>query len=848
MRNIYRNRTLVTAAFVVIALWLGMTAPPFIQLTRLDTSMLTVHLLMELFAIIIASLIVVVSWHTFDAREARSVNVLIFGFMVVAVCDTVHALTYEGMPSFLAPSSTVRAIFFWLMGRTFEVFTLALVAAQWTPPFSRRFWFLAGLVVSGFLIWFGSFALDAFPVTFIKGKGVTAFKADFEYGLCVLNLLVASLFYMRAQKSGLARDYLLALSSFVMGAGEIMFTAYVAPSDFQNIYGHSFKLVAYALLYWATFVTSVRTPFEDVRTSESRLRSSEERIRSLSNNLPSSVVYQILQEKDGALRFLHISEAAEKIYGVKSEDILQDPNRLYELFDPDDREVLTTAKIASAENMTCIDVQLRLRPVGGGMRWIHINSAPRRMADGRLIWDGVHTDVTERKLAEEEIARLGFYDSLTGLPNRRLLMDRLVQTLNASSRSTRCGALLFLDLDNFKDFNDTLGHDKGDELLKQVAGRLKENVRGLDTVSRFGGDEFVVMLVDLSENINDAATEAKTVAEKFLNDLRVPFSLGGQQRFITLSIGISMFGDKPTSIDELMKSADLAMYRAKAAGRNSLQFFDPEMQITASDRAALETDLRRAIEDKQFNLYYQPLIEANEIVGAEALVRWLHPEKGMIPPLKFIDIAEKTGMIVPLGKWVMETACEQLNLWAQDPVTERLTISVNVSAREFRQPEFSAQALEILERTGVDPHKLKIELTESVLVDDVESIITKMMVLQVRGVKFSLDDFGTGYSSLTYLKRLPLSVLKIDQSFVRDILIDPDDAAIACTVIALGQALRLAIVAEGVETESQMSFLVEHGCTAFQGYLFCRPLPIREFEDYLLRCSNRNSAIDFTNA
>ena len=840
----YRQRTLMAAGLTLIALWLGMAAPPFTKLAQLDTSMLTVHLLMELFAIIIAMLIVVVSWHTFDTRQARSANILICGFMVVAACDIAHALTYEGMPSFLAPSSTPRAIFFWLMGRTFEVLTLAVVAIQWTPPFSRRFCALAGLAVSGFLIWLGSYHIDTFPVTFIKGQGVTPFKAIYEYVLCALNVLVALLFWVRAQISALARDYLMALSSFVMGAGEIMFTAYVAPSDFQNIYGHAFKLIAYALLYWATFVTSVRAPFEDVRSSENRLRESEERIRSLSNNLPKTVVYQVLQERDGTMRFLHISESAEKLYGVSSKDIIRDSSQLYRLVVPEDIEKLVVAKNISAQNLTPIEQSLRFRLGDGVLRWIHISSAPRRLADGHLIWDGVLTDITEAKLAEEEIARLGLYDGLTGLPNRRLLMDRLGQALTSSSRSSCCGALLFLDLDNFKDFNDTLGHDKGDELLKQVAARLMGNVRGHDTVSRFGGDEFVVMLVDLSSNIDEAASEARTVAEKFLASLRVPFSLSGQQRFITMSIGISLFGDKPTSIDEMMKSADLAMYRAKATGRNALRFFDPEMQVTASERASLEADLHHAIESGQFVLYYQPQIEDRRITGAEALVRWMHPDKGMIPPVRFIDLAEQTGMIVPLGKWVLETVCHQLRLWAQNPATEMLTVSVNVSAREFRQPEFSTQVIEILERSGVDPHKLKIELTESVLVEDVESIITKMMTLQVRGVRFSLDDFGTGYSSLTYLKRLPLSLLKIDQSFVRDILVDSNDAAIARTVIALGKSLGLAVIAEGVETEGQRDFLLQHGCNAFQGYLFCRPLPIDQFEQYLLRCIETKIVID----
>jgi diguanylate cyclase (GGDEF)-like protein/PAS domain S-box-containing protein len=831
------RRTLAAAFLAVFAVAIAMAAPPFVSLDPFQTSMLTFHLVMELFAIIIAVLIVVVTWHTFDAKGASSVNVLICGFMIVAVCDLVHALTYDGMPNVLGPSNTSRAIFFWFMGRSFEVLTLALIAVQWIPPFSRWFWAAAGLGSSALLVWFGSYQLDLFPRTFISGLGVTPFKADYEYALCASNILVAFLFWRRAQISALARDYLMALSCFVMGVGEIMFTAYVAPSDFQNIYGHGFKLVAYGLLYWATFVTSMRQPFEDVRSSENRLRESEERIRSISDNLPNSVLYQLVQEPDGTMKFLHVSESSRQVYGLSPQEIIHDPNRLYALIEPEDMAMLVATRQQAGSRQEAIEMDFRLKHKDGTLRWIRASSAPRKMADGRVVWDGVNTDVTDRKSAQDQIARLGFYDVLTGLPNRRLLMDQLGQALTASNRSGRFGALFFLDLDNFKDLNDTLGHHKGDELLKQVALRLAGHVDSQDTVSRFGGDEFAVLLVGLSENMNEAATQARAVAEKFLSSLRLPFDLQGERRHTTLSIGISLFGDRPTSVDQMMKNADLAMYRAKSAGRNGLCFYDPEMQIAATERATMEADLHKGIESRQFVLHFQPVLDADQVTGVEALVRWAHPEKGMISPAKFIGVAEQSGLIVPLGHWVLESACLQLVKWAQDPSTQALTMAVNVSVRQFRQADFARQVLETLESTGANPRRLKLELTESLLVDDVESIIGKMMTLQFQGVSFSLDDFGTGYSSLSNLKRLPLSALKIDQSFVRDILVDPNDAAIARTVIALAQSLRLAVIAEGVESEGQRDFLEQHGCTGYQGYLFCRPLPLEELEVYLTRRS-----------
>jgi diguanylate cyclase (GGDEF)-like protein/PAS domain S-box-containing protein len=446
------------------------------------------------------------------------------------------------------------------------------------------------------------------------------------------------------------------------------------------------------------------------------------------------------------------------------------------------------------------------------------------------------TDITLRKTAEEEIRSLAFYDPLTRLPNRRLLLDRLQQAMASSARSEKQGALLFIDLDKFKTLNDTLGHDMGDLLLQQVAERLSSCVREGDTVARLGGDEFVVMLEDLSENTQEAATRTEIVGEKILDSLNQTYQLAGHQHRSTPSIGVTLFSDHQETMDELMKRADMAMYQAKAAGRNTLRFFDPDMQAAVTLRAAMEEDLRKAVVEKQFVLHYQPQVDSSgKVVGAEALVRWEHPERGMVSPAEFIPLAEETGLILPLGHWVLEMACVQLALWAARQETSHLTLAVNVSARQFSLPNLPEQVLAMVEHTGALPARLKLELTESLLLENAEDIIAKMTVLKARGVGFSMDDFGTGYSSLSYLKRLPLDQLKIDQSFVRDVLTDPNDAAIARTVIALGQSLGLAVIAEGVETEGQMEFLARHGCLAYQGYLFSRPLPIEGFDAFVRR-------------
>ncbi|MEO6292850.1 MAG: EAL domain-containing protein [Burkholderiaceae bacterium] len=471
----------------------------------------------------------------------------------------------------------------------------------------------------------------------------------------------------------------------------------------------------------------------------------------------------------------------------------------------------------------------------GGVHYVCVSGDPVFDAVGTFTgYCGIGTDITARKAAEAEIMLLAFYDPLTQLPNRRLLQDRLRIAMASGARSRCHGALFFIDLDHFKVLNDTLGHGMGDQLLQQVAQRLVVCLREGDTVARLGGDEFVVMLEGLSENREEAATQTKTVGEKILATLSQPYLLAGYDIRSTPSMGITLFSGHQTAIEELLKQADLAMYQAKAVGRNTLRFFDPEMQAVATHHATMEADLREALRQQQFILYYQPQVAGDgRLTGAEALVRWLHPQRGLVSPAAFIPLAEETGLILPLGHWVLETACAQLATWAVQPDTTDLTLAVNVSASQLHQADFVDQVLAVLARTGANPHRLKLELTESLLVSHVEKTIVKMTALKAHGVGFSLDDFGTGYSSLSYLKRLPLDQLKIDQSFIKDILIDPNDAAIARMVIVLAESLGLPVIGEGVETEAQRDFLANLGCHAYQGYLFGRPLPLDEFEAFV---------------
>ena len=570
------------------------------------------------------------------------------------------------------------------------------------------------------------------------------------------------------------------------------------------------------------------TDITERKRMEEVLRTSEERYRNFVKDLPIGIVVT----QNGLIKY--VNQATADMSGYTRSELLE--HAFMPLVDEPDRPRVTElhGRRMRGEESESSYVMGVMRKDGVVRQWqVYVSNVEW---EGKTSGLGSFVDITERQAAQDEIEQLAFYDPLTHLPNRRLLMDRLQQSLASSARSAGYGALLFLDLDHFKTLNDTLGHDTGDLLLVQVAQRLSNCVRLGDTVARLGGDEFVLLLEGLSEHPEVAATQAENIGEKVLQVLNQPYHLADFEHHSTASIGITLISGHQLPAEELMKQADLAMYQSKSANRNTLRFFDPMMQAVVSERASLEIELREAVKRLQFVLYLQPqVVGEGRVTGAEALVRWLHPQRGMVPPGEFIALAEETGLILPLGLWILEAACTQLAQWASRPDTEHLTLSVNISAKQLHQSDFVEQLLAVLGRTGANPCRLKLELTESLLVSNVEDSIAKMAALKAHGVGFSLDDFGTGFSSLAYLKRLPLDQLKIDQTFVRDILTDPNDAAIAKMVIILAESLGLSVIAEGVEMEAQCSFLARQGCFAYQGYLFSRPLPIEAFEAFIRR-------------
>jgi diguanylate cyclase (GGDEF)-like protein/PAS domain S-box-containing protein len=591
------------------------------------------------------------------------------------------------------------------------------------------------------------------------------------------------------------------------------------------------------------FLQTIKIPFTVAETGETAVlgvcmditerKRADENIREqaeLLDNAQDAIYVEDLQR-----RLRYWNKGAERLYGWTSEEVI---GRLStDIFHDHTSEM--SSRVASVlkdrvwvgevvqrrRDGSTLDVESRVSLVKGQ------DDQPRSILF-------INTDITKRKSAEAKMERLAFYDTLTELPNRQLLRERLDRALTAAARQKTAGAVLFIDLDDFKSLNDTLGHHIGDLLLQQVATRLTSSTRKTDTVARLGGDEFVVLLEGLSADTQTAAATAKLVGDKILAAFQQPFKLKVHESESTASIGITLFTGLSDTADDLLKQADLAMYRAKSKGRNTLSFFDPEMQTYVSSRAALRADLRRAVQNNELELFYQPQVNRDgQVISAEALLRWRHPQRGMVPPNEFIPLAEDAGLIVDLGRWVLETACAQLSEWATNPSMEHLSIALNVSLRQLLDLHFVKLVLEALRKSGANPRKLKLELTESSMLEKLEDTIAKMEALKAFGIEFSVDDFGTGYSSLSHLKRLPLDQLKVDRAFVKDLLINDKDASIVRTIITLGQNLNLTVIAEGVETEAQRDFLERAGCYLYQGFLFSPALTSSKFAAFAVGAS-----------
>ena len=808
----------------VLAFAVAMALPPFSMFSDRDAAMLELHLLLELFAVIVAILIAVVSWHDLKHSRTPESGILLAGFTVVALLDLVHALTYDGMPRLVVDSSTPRAIFFWLCGRTVVLLTLLLVAVRVRVALSRHAWMAIAALLGAALFWLGTWGLDRVPATFVPGSGVTAFKRNYEYGLCLGYVALAGLFVWRATPESQRRHFAFASSCLAMALGEIVFSNYKAPSDFLNIFGHAFKILSYAILYENVFVAAIRLPYEQLQESEARFRA----LTALSADW--------YWEQDRHFRFTQFSEG---MTAPRLKDMLGRP-----LWDG-----IPVLGVSEAQWQAHRTVLQRHEPFRDFIYQIEVAPGQVRVhsASGSPVFDeqgeftgyrGVGSDITARVTAERQIEFLSYHDPLTGLPNHLLLQDRFAQIRDYATHSHTKVALLYLDLDKFKSINDSLGHEAGDTLLRQAAQRLTACVNDGATVSRQGGDEFSILVPELLH-----ADDISALATRIMERLQQPFVLRGQEISTSASMGVAIFPDDGGELETLRKKADVAMYQAKEVGRNTFRFFDATMNVEAAEHLRLRNGLRQALEGNQFELHYQPQIDlrSGAVTGVEALLRWRHPELGPVSPARFIPVAEDSGLIVPIGAWVLSQACRQAQAW-QRAGLPALTMAVNLSAVQFKRGDVEQSVLRALEDSGLSPTRLELELTESILIQNAEAVLASVKRLKQQGVTLSIDDFGTGYSSLSYLKRFDVDKLKIDQSFVRELCGNADDAAIVRAVIQMARSLNLTTIAEGVETRETAERLREFGCDEAQGYHFARPMPAAELEAYLRQTLGRTVA------
>jgi diguanylate cyclase (GGDEF)-like protein/PAS domain S-box-containing protein len=552
------------------------------------------------------------------------------------------------------------------------------------------------------------------------------------------------------------------------------------------------------------------------KKTDTQLRESREQFEQLANNIP-----EIFWITDAARqKSIFISPACAQVLGYDAQTLSANPRLLIKAIHPDDRRAVFEARRRIGEDV--YDQTYRIVRPDQSIRWVQDRAFPVRDELGRVYrYAGIAEDITEWKAAEERLERLAHYDVLSGLPNRALFHDRLSQAIAHAGRHHWLLSVMFIDMDNFKKINDTLGHDCGDKLLQQVAGRLYRAVRAEDTVGRLGGDEFAVVL-----NALDHGEDANRVAQKIMAAFDEPFQIDQTELHVTVSIGITVYPDDGVDPGTLLKHADVAMYSAKAAGRNAFKFYSADMNAKAFDQLSVENSLRRALARNEFELHYQPKasVVTGALTGLEALLRWRHADRGMVSPVEFIPMLEDTGLILQVGEWVLEAVCSQLNEWASVGITG-VCVAINLSARQFASKDLAQRFEAILDFYQVDPRCIELEITESALMTDPEAARRMLDYLKALGVRLAIDDFGTGYSSLAYLKRFPIDTLKIDASFVRDVTTDADDAIIARTVIAMAHNMRLTVVAEGVETAEQLAFLAEHGCDQYQGYYLSRPRP-----------------------
>ncbi len=823
LRNISIIVGLMFIAMIMIAL-----LPPIIEARGLK-DYLPLHSALETVSIIISMLIFVVGWNSYSNRLPANIVLLSTVFFGVAILDFSHVISYAGMPDFVTPSSPDKGIDFWLAARALS--SIGLISFLFFPVYSLSSKLYNYLLLGAILVfisivhWLVLFQYDVIGDLFFRqGEGLTPLKVYTEYIIIALNLITAIILFLRMRTPQPYYASALFGAICIMALGEFFFTFYAEVTDVYNIFGHIYKAIAYLFIYRAIFVTTVEKPYKELEESQEQLRNKNQLLNSIIDNIPHMIFLKSASE----LRYVLFNKGGEKLLGINSDQFIGRND--YDFFPKEQADFFTQKDRETLQSNELLDIPEEFIQTSQGTRILHTKKISLENEEGvPQFLLGISEDITQRKQAEEDIEKLAHYDQLTGLPNRVLLSDRIKYLLNHAQRNNESLTVMYLDLDHFKNINDTLGHTIGDQLLIKIAKRLKAAIRDEDTVSRSGGDEFIFLFPDTDSN------EAMHIATKLISAVSVPANINHHELAVTPSIGIALYPHDGENFDTLLKNADTAMYQAKRFSRNAFQFFTPEMQLNSARNLQLENALRYALQRNELQLHYQPQISAKDgkIIGAEALLRWTHPELGVISPGEFIPIAENSGQIIQIGEWVLRTAVHQMKEWKEKGFGPMI-IAVNLSAIQFQQNNLIKMVTNILDEAQLPHEYLELELTEAITMNNPQSAIDVMNKLHEKGIRMSIDDFGTGYSSLSYLKQFKVYKLKIDQSFIRNIADDSEDQAIVRAIIEMAKSLGMQTIAEGVETAEQLAFLRQNNCNEIQGYYYSKPVPAEAFEAFIL--------------
>jgi diguanylate cyclase (GGDEF)-like protein/PAS domain S-box-containing protein len=792
-----------------------------------------IHSSIEMFSIVVACGVFMVTWNS--RKHSNDTYFLVVGtsYVFVAIIDALHIFSFKGV-GILDSNSSNLYMQLWLAARFVQTISLLVAPLMINRDISPRKLFVGYGFASTILI--GIIFAGYFPTAFNNETGLTTFNKISEYAIS-FGLIAASLLLLHKRDHFDKRVFkLLAGAVYISIASELSFAIFNDLNTLVSLIGHILKAASYYLVYMAIIKTAVSEPvallYGNLKHSEEIVHESEERLARI---VEASLDGIAIVDLDGKVTFAN--QATKEMFDIDENDIgktsfLNQGLTITPASSNDNVNIVNPVQHVLSTGSPAFGIELLFTKADNSIITVSENIAPLHDEADKITGAVISIrNTSEQKTNEDMLNYLAYHDALTKLPNKSLLEDRLHMELDKAAKANTSLAIIYLDLDNFKTINDTIGHAAGDEVIRKTSERLMKCLRRSDTIARVGGDEFVLLLPEVSSK-----EEIDAIAEKIIKSMRHPIPINGQEFYVSASMGVSVYPNDGDDVSTLLRNADAALDKAKELGKNIYSYYSPSMNDRALEHLLLENDLRKALARRQLTLFYQPLIDfsTDEVVGMEALIRWQHPKLGLIPPSEFISIAEELGLINPIGDWVLREACRQNKAW-QDEGYKPIRISVNVSARQFHRNDLVTQIKEALDESGLAPEYLEIEVTEGTLMHDKAAATKTLEELKDMGIHIALDDFGTGYSSLSYLKHFPIGRLKIDQEFIRSLADDPNDAAIVSSILEMARSLRLKAVAEGVETETQLNMLNSLNCNEMQGYLFSKPLPGAEAAKLLLQ-------------